>query len=136
MLSRLADLIVFGLLPLSFGLAMMPARAAEQVLTGEVTYRERMALPPQAIVTVRLSDVSLADAPDAQIAVQEISPAGQVPVKFRLSFDPSVLRLRAIYALQARIMVDNRLWFITDQRYTPNFSKEEQPTLVLKRVAQ
>ena len=40
------------------------------LVTGTVTYRERIALPPTAVVTVRLVDVSLADAPSVLVAVQ------------------------------------------------------------------
>ena len=41
-------------------------------VTGSVTYRERIALPPTAVVTVRLVDVSRADAPSVLIAEQVI----------------------------------------------------------------
>lgn len=34
-----------------------------KTITGTVAYRERIALPPNAVVTVTLEDVSLADAP-------------------------------------------------------------------------
>lgn len=34
-----------------------------QVISGTVSYRERIALPENAVVTVTLEDISLADAP-------------------------------------------------------------------------
>ncbi len=37
---------------------------------GEVFYRERIALPPSARLSVSLEDVSLADAPSVQLASQ------------------------------------------------------------------
>ena len=46
--------------------------AATGQVTGSVTYRERIALPPTAVVQVRLVDVSRADAPAVLIAEQVI----------------------------------------------------------------
>src|SRR5258708_34753519 len=42
------------------------------VVTGTVTYRQRIALPRQAVVQVQLLDVSKADAPAIVIAEQTI----------------------------------------------------------------
>ena len=94
MLIRLAEFIVFGLAPLLLGALFMPGiPAAEEVtITGEVIYRERIALPPNAVLTVELADVSLADAPAAVIAKQKIDPAGQVPIKFEIEVDPAVVQ--------------------------------------------
>ncbi len=55
-------------------------------------YRERIALPPNAVLSVQLADVSLADAPAAIIGERKVAPAGQVPIKFEISFDPQVIR--------------------------------------------
>ena len=58
MLGKLAELILFGFAPMMLGAIFMPgAVAAEEItLTGEVAYRERIALPPNAVLTVRLTD--------------------------------------------------------------------------------
>lgn len=138
MFGKLAELFIFGLAPLVFGGLLIPgAVAAEEVaVTGEVSYRERIALPPNAILTVRLSDVSLADAPEAIVAEQKIDPAGQVPIGFELKLDPAVIQPNVNYALQARITVDDRLWFINDERYPFDPSRPEPAQLVLKMVRQ
>jgi putative lipoprotein len=138
MLGKLAELIIFGLVPLVLGGLLMPgAIAAEEVsITGEVSYRERIALPPNAVLTVRLTDVSLADAPEAVVAEQKIEPAGQVPIKFEIKLDPAVMQPNVNYALQARITVDDRLWFTNDERYSVDPSKPEPAHLVLKVVKQ
>lgn len=90
MLDRIAELLIFGFAPLVVGLLIAPGvpEAAEHVLAGEVLYRERIALPPNAVVSVQLADVSLADAPAAIVGEQTVEPAGQVPVKFAIRFDP------------------------------------------------
>jgi putative lipoprotein len=134
----MAELILFGIAPLVLsGLFAPGAAAAEQVsITGEVFYRERIALPPTAVLTVRLSDVSLADAPESVLAEQKIDPAGQVPIKFEIKVDPAVFQPMMSYALSARITVDNTLWFTNDERYSVDPTKLEPVKLMLKMVRQ
>lgn len=138
MLGKIAELFLFGLAPLVFGGLLMPgAIAAEEItISGEVSYRERIALPPNAILSVRLSDVSLADAPETVVAEQKIDPAGQVPIKFEIKVDPAVIQPNVNYALQARITVDNSLWFTNDERYSVDPLKPEPVQLMLKMVKQ
>src|SRR5690606_35483142 len=105
------ELLIFGFVPLVVGILAMPgpSGAAEQVLRGEIVYRERMALPPNAVLSVQLTDVSLADAPATVLGEQLIDPAGQVPIPFQITFDPGVVQAEASYAVQARITVDGKL---------------------------
>lgn len=84
------------------------------VLTGDIAYRERIALPDTAVALVQLVDVSLADAPARVISAQTISPAGQVPIGFALPFEASDIQSGHRYAVQARIEVEGELWFIND----------------------
>jgi putative lipoprotein len=91
-----------------------PAPAASATVTGSVTYRERMALPPGATVTVRLQDVSRADASAEVLAEQVIVPTAQVPIPFVLRYDPARIDARHSYSVAARIEVDGKLWFISD----------------------
>ncbi|MBK6349977.1 MAG: YbaY family lipoprotein [Proteobacteria bacterium] len=82
---------------------------------GSITYRERIALPPTAVVTVRLVDVSLADAPSVLVAEQVIRTAGQqVPFEFALDYDASRIQPSHAYAVQVRIEDGGRLLFISD----------------------
>lgn len=138
MLGRLSQLVLFGVAPLVVAAMLLPgcAGAKEKTVTGEVLYRERIALPPDAVLTVQLADVSLADAPAAIIAEQKIDPAGQVPIKFELRFDPSSIQPKMSYALQARITVGDELWFITDTRNEIDPLTASPQTLMVKRVAQ
>src|SRR5690606_2465181 len=46
-------------------------------LTGTVLYRERIALPADATIEVRLEDVSRADVPADLVAAQTIAPGGR-----------------------------------------------------------
>ena len=138
MLERVAELLIFGIAPLIFGGLLLPGTlAAEEIaISGEVSYRERIALPPNAILTVRLSDVSLADVPESVIAEQEVAQAGQVPIRFEMKLDRTAIQPGMSYALQARITVDDTLWFINDERYEVDPLNRVPHRLALKMVLQ
>ena len=86
-----------------------------QVISGTVSYRERMALPENALVTVTLEDISLADAPSTVIATQEFTTDGkQVPFAFELSYDDNKIQPNHRYNMHATIHVDGKLRFTTD----------------------
>jgi putative lipoprotein len=92
--------------------------AAPAKVTGTVTYRERIALPPTAVIKVQLVDVSRADAPAVVIGEQVIPAEGkQVPLAFEIAYDSTRIEANHTYAVQARIEVDGQLRFINDQRY-------------------
>jgi len=97
---------------------VMPAPQPLTKLTGTVTYRERVALPPEARLTVRISDVSLADAAAPVIAEVEMATEGkQVPLAFTLDYDPARITSRGSYAVSARIVDGSgQLIWITDTR--------------------
>ncbi|TJX36224.1 MAG: hypothetical protein E5W21_28465, partial [Mesorhizobium sp.] len=58
MLDRIAEFFIFGLVPLVVGVLAVPefSDAAETTLKGEVMYRERIALPPNPVLSVQLAD--------------------------------------------------------------------------------
>ena len=86
-------------------------------VTGTITYRERMALSPDAVVEVKLSDVSQADAPAITIGEQVIENPGQVPIDFEIGYDPDAIDERLTYSVQARIIEGENLAFINDTAY-------------------
>jgi uncharacterized lipoprotein YbaY/heat shock protein HslJ len=86
------------------------------VLTGTVTYQERVALPPGSIIEVQLQDVSRADAPATVIASQTITTTGEnVPIPFTLTYDPAEIDPRFTYALSVRITVEGQLRWINTE---------------------
>jgi len=136
MLDRVAEFFVFGLVPLVVGVLAVPemTSAAERTVAGEVVYRERIALPPDALLVVELADVSLVDAPIV-IAKRRIAPAGNVPIKFEIGFDPKAIQQGRTYALQARITVGERLMFTTDTSHRLDPLAGKPQTVVLKTAA-
>ena len=87
-------------------------------VTGTVTYRERIALTPDAKLIVQVRDTSYADAAAELIAEQVISDPGQVPIKFEIDYDSDDINSRNTYSVSARIEEsDGRLAFINDTAY-------------------
>jgi len=94
------------------------AQTQDNIVSGTVTYRQRIALPPTAVLIVRLIDVSRADAPSATIAEDRIDMAGkQVPVSFEFAYDRVKIQERNRYAMRAEIRDGDRLLFTTDTSY-------------------
>ena len=109
--------------PLLAACATIPPAEQPVSVTGSITYRERMALPPTAQVEIQLADVSLMDAPSKTIARQSFTADGrQVPFAFSLTVDQRQLDPRHSYAVSARITdASGRLMFITDTRNSVTF---------------
>lgn len=93
------------------------ARADGATITGTVVYRERMLLPEGAVATVRLEDVSLADAPARLIAETSV-PASTSPTAFSIDYDPARLEAGHTYAWRASILAGDELMFTTTERHT------------------
>ncbi len=85
-------------------------------IVGQISYRERIALPPGAVAEIKLQDISIADRAATVLAEQRIEFAGQqVPVDFKLDVDADELESRGRYSVRAVINDGNdRLLFNTD----------------------
>jgi putative lipoprotein len=95
----------------------VPAATAGKV-TGTVGYRERIMLPPSAVVKVQLVDVSRADAPATVVGEQTFETGSKAaPYTFWIAYDPAKIEANHTYAVQARIEVGGKLRFISDQRH-------------------
>jgi putative lipoprotein len=92
------------LAPLALLCGATPARAQPGVITGTAAYRERIALPPGAVLEVDLHDISRADAP--VLASTRVAAAGQVPIAFTLRYDPARIGVHGAPAVAARLSVD------------------------------
>lgn len=113
-LDRRSALTLAGAALLTTAMARKPATA---VLSGTVYYRERMALPPEAMVQVQLADVSRADAP-AQVIAETQVPAGPgTPTSWSLEYPTALIEAGHSYALSARITVGTELMFLSTERH-------------------
>lgn len=116
--------VFFGVSALSLAACATTPAERPVTVTGSITYRERIALPPTAQVEITLADVSLADAPSTTIAQQAFTADGrQVPFAFSLTVDQRRLDPRHSYAVSARITdASGKLMFITDTRNSVTFT--------------
>src|SRR5690606_19646821 len=109
---------------LATGVAMLAATMAAAVaatqavaqppaLTGSATYRERIALPPDAAVEATVGDVTRADRPAELIGRTRIEPIQGLPIRFAIPYDPNLIKLGRRHTLQARIVAEGQLLFAT-----------------------
>ena len=87
------------------------------IITGTVSYRERIALPPDAVVEVVLLDVSRMDVAATTIAEQSIERSGQIPIQFELVYETAAIDPRMQYAVRATIKRRGSPLFVTDRSY-------------------
>jgi uncharacterized lipoprotein YbaY/heat shock protein HslJ/uncharacterized lipoprotein NlpE involved in copper resistance len=87
-------------------------------VSGSAAYRQRIAMPPDAVLTVRVEDVSRADAPALVLAeTSESFGARQAPIPFSLNVPSAAIDPRFSYAVRATITVDGQLRFTTTRSY-------------------
>lgn len=98
--------------------ASCPPDNCPRNVVGSVAYLEDVALPPDAVLEVRLADVSIADAPSMTISERTIANPGQIPIRFALGYDPDDIDERFDYSVQASITQGGRLLFVNDTVYS------------------
>lgn len=126
---------VVGILTAGLLVPAGQAVAEARILSGNVVYRERILLPPGAVVEVKLLDVSLADAPARTIAETRVTDAKASPIPYTLRFDTAQIEPRRTYALQARIAQSDRLLFITTTRHTVLAGGKDDGEIRVEHVA-
>jgi uncharacterized lipoprotein YbaY/uncharacterized lipoprotein NlpE involved in copper resistance len=110
---RFANVLLF-LLPMTnaFG-------STYTTISGTASYRERMALPPEAVFEATLEDVSKADAPaPAEVIGQvRLEAPENPPIHFTLSYDHGRIEASHTYVVRGRIRRGEQLMFVTDGAY-------------------
>ncbi|QJQ05312.1 hypothetical protein EJG51_005015 [Undibacterium piscinae] len=88
------------------------------IVSGSAAYKQRIALPPDAVLTVRVEDVSRADA-HAKVLAETSESFGnrQVPIRFLLKVPSSAIDERFTYSVRATIKSGNDLLFSTTRSY-------------------
>ncbi|WP_170331613.1 YbaY family lipoprotein [Ruegeria arenilitoris] len=85
-------------------------------IQGSATYREKIAVPPDATLYVELQDVSKADAPAEILAAQRYALTG-VPADFELTYDDALIKDNMRYVVRGSIYQGKKLIFTTDTAY-------------------
>jgi len=99
---------------LGSGRASAQSGAITGTITGTAAYRERIALPPGAVLDVTLLDVSRADAPAETLAMVSLVAQSEVPIRFVLAYDPARIDPVHHYALRATLAAAGRVMWRTD----------------------
>lgn len=110
--------------------AVAPALAAKLNLNGQVTYRERIALPVPAMLKLQLIDETLPSAPP-RVEVEAPIGTGQVPLSFSLGFDDTLIIPNHDYALIAAISSQDGLLFRNFEPYAVNPLAPAEPILII-----
>lgn len=103
MLARLVRIV------LALAVLALPAAAQDVVFTGQVTYRERVALPENAELRVTL--VTLPGGRPVVGAAASITAGGRVPVAFTLNVRSGVAKAGGSFGLVAEIRSQGRTLF-------------------------
>lgn len=111
------DLLFAGIGALACFLSESLVADGQSVVSGRASYRERIALPPDAVFEATLLDVSRADAPAEVLGSVRIERAGPVPIRFEIAYDPARLDARHTYAVRARLLRGEQTLFTTDTVY-------------------
>ncbi|MBL8419034.1 MAG: YbaY family lipoprotein [Dechloromonas sp.] len=99
-------------------------------LQGTAMYRERIALPPDAVFEAVLQDVSKADAPAVVLGRSKLDPAGQPPFRFEIAYDDAAVQAGHRYAVRATVRQQGGLLFTTDT-HTPVLDGGNKPLQLL-----
>src|SRR5690606_12853234 len=89
-------------LALACALTSAAGAAAAGSISGSALYRERIALPPDAVFEAVLLDVTQAASPRV-IGRFVRDPAGQPPFPFKISYDDKAFNPNHQYALRASV---------------------------------
>lgn len=109
-------IVLFVVFPANYLYAQPTPEAVS--INGSAAYRQRIAMPPDAVLTVRVEDVSQADKPAAVLAeVHETFGPRQVPIPFSLQVPNSRIDPSYRYAIRATISVNGELRFTTTRHY-------------------
>jgi putative lipoprotein len=118
---------------------LAPPAHRGSVLLGTVSYRERIALPPDAVLEVTLRDVTPGTPIVPALAARTIAVEGrQAPIPFELLYDRAHIRSGRFYALHAVIReAAGRDLFATTEPFGIDFPlRSEGVTVLLHQVKQ
>lgn len=136
MYTRKSALAVCCALALLFAACMSnPAPAPQASISGTATYRERIALPPDAVFEATLEDTSRADAPSEIIGRTRLESPGQPPIKFTIDYDPARIDPTHRYTVRAKVTVRDELLFTTAKQYPVLGAGQTQPVSITMTMA-
>lgn len=125
-----------SLLPVAMAASVLVGCAtpnASVEIQGEVWFKERIALPAEAILSVQLQDVSKMDVPAVVIAEFERSDV-TTPAPFQFVIPSDQFESGHRYAIGAKITLGDELMFINTQSYPIDISNQGPMSVLIQKV--
>ncbi len=110
----------------------------DSTITGSAIYRERMALPANAVFEATLEDVSRTDAPAVIVGSFRKESPGNPPFQFAIAYDPNQIVEEHTYVVRARVNVGDQLMFTSTERQevlTHGHGSEIGVPILMRRAA-
>lgn len=127
-------ILPLGLLVVAVGVALAGCRSDKALvrefrptMDGTVRCKTAMNLPPTAMLTVRLLDVTQADAPPVVLSDRSIYNPGNAPIPFKLYYPYGGIVKGTHYVIEARIDVAGRLRFYSIHPHQVTPENASQP---------
>ncbi len=116
-------------------LAATTGLAQAGTVSGTVTYLERIAVPPGAVLEVELHDVSRSDAASVRLSGQRFA-LDRVPFAFALPYDDNLIDERMTYTVQARILSGDQVLYRSTTAYPVlTLCATDEVKIVVERMA-
>lgn len=134
--------IFIGLMSLMMGCSERDKTAAAGIMTattekigGHVLYREKMLLPPNAVLRISLEDVSKMDIASTVIATTEVLANVAPPYPFTLAYSAAAIDERNQYNLRATISLNEELLFTSTEQLNPFRDTHAPIEITLTKIA-
>lgn len=112
----------------------VPVMEEPAVITGTVTYRERIMPPPGSEVHVVLLDVSKMDVSATTIAEVRFPAESSPPFNFSLPYDRSLIKAGMRYSLRATIKREDKLLFTSVTAMNPFLQPDSEIEILVQSV--
>ena len=128
--------LVVALNVLAISFMAMPSSAVEgAAVHGQASYREHVALPPDAVFEATLEQVSRTDGKPDVLETVRLEKLEAMPIRFEIPYDPAKIEAAHSYRVRARILRNEHPLFKTDQVYPVlTHGSGNQAELLLVRV--
>jgi putative lipoprotein len=106
-----------------------------KTISGQVFYRERMLLPPGAMLKVSLEDVSKMDIASTVIATTSVIADGAPPYRFTIEYPLAAVDERHQYNLRATINLNKKLLFTSTEQLNPFRVSAAPIEIMVRKIA-
>lgn len=97
--------------------SMVACASRSYAINGTVSYRERLILPADSVIVVRLEDISKGQNYPVVVSEQRLAPNSAAPTTFSLPYDYNGVNPNATYVVNAWIEQGGRIMFRNTKVY-------------------